>query len=273
MLVFHSPPLTHSKYFKKIYFNFKAWLWGPPLCEVWYCLPPDCCLSNALEDLLKPHWGKPREKKKAPEKQEVFTCSRNTRQNKTKKNPFSLSALVTSSPRTNRLLSPLLLSLFFFFFLLFLLFFILVCAEARDWHQMSSSMAHLFLEAESRWTWRLLTSDSPGDACAPSIFCLCILSSGIAGWPCYLSGYHVSLKHPQAGRANYFSPRPSADSAREQGKRLHVTVDGLLWEKPGYKRCSLEEVTTVFIWLTIAPSGNETFGKGHTALIPWLAGR
>lgn len=93
-----------------------------------------------------------------------------TKQNKKKKNPFSLSALVTSSPRTNRLLSPLLLSLFFFFFLLFLLFFILVCAEARDWHQMSSSMAHLFLEAESRWTWRLLTSDSPGDACAHPSF-------------------------------------------------------------------------------------------------------
>lgn len=89
MLVFHRPPLTLSKYFKKIYFNFKAWLWGPPPCEVWYCLPPNCCLSNALEDLLKPHWGKPRERKKAPEKQEVFTCSRNTRQNKTKnKKPF-----------------------------------------------------------------------------------------------------------------------------------------------------------------------------------------
>lgn len=84
MLVFHCPPLTLSKYFKKIYFNFKAWLWGPPPCEVWYCLSPNCCLSNTLEDLLKPHWGKPRERKKAPEKQEVFTCSRNTRQDKTK---------------------------------------------------------------------------------------------------------------------------------------------------------------------------------------------
>lgn len=95
MLVFHSPPLTLSKYFKKIYFNFKAWLWGPPPCEVWYCLPPDCCLSDALEDLLKPHWGKPRERKKAPEKQEVFTCSRNTRQNKTKQKTLSLFLLLS----------------------------------------------------------------------------------------------------------------------------------------------------------------------------------
>lgn len=273
MLVFHSPPLTLSKYFKKIYFNFKAWLWGPPPCEVWYCLPPDCCLSDALEDLLKPHWGKPRERKKAPEKQEVFTCSRNTRQNKTKKKPFlSFCSCHQFSQNQQVVVTIVALLIFLLFPSLPPLLHSCVCRGQRLTPNVFFNGSPL---PRGRISVNMALTDvrqSRGCMC-PSIFCLCILSSGIAGWPCHLSGYYVSLKHPQAGRANYFSPRPSADSAREQGKRLHVTVDGLLWEKPGYKRCSLEEVTTVFIWLTIAPSGNETFGKGHTALIPWLAGR
>lgn len=129
---------------------------------------------------------------------------------------------------------------------------------------MSSLMAWFFLKAESWWTWCSLTS-VPWASVPHTSFVS-------ASWVLGLQAFMWASLSWQSQPFHTISPRPSTGFAREQGKRLDAVVNSLLWEKPGYRRCSLAEVATVLIWLTIAPSGNETFGKGHSLdpLIGWM---